>query len=737
MGQSWQCLLDFSKSLGYVGQEVTPASVNGNALISPSQNLLYSALGQLETFKGCIAGQANVGGDSITALGDNWSTHTRGSVTLYVGKSIWFIGGSGTVKAQDPANANASVTIGTMSSLLQIAVLVGSVYQTAVQAGLSAPDAPVLAGMTPTAGFTGKNTGTFSAEITKVRTSTGAESNPSPPSNVVAVTAQSIAIQIPGPPTDGTDEWNVYVTPNGFADTGPFLFLQTINEVDLTDTGHGTMGAASTTWTRVSGHTLTAADVGKQIVVTGGPTTTIASVNVGAQTAVLDDPSVGAVTNVVTTFNAFANGMVRAVEIEWSDGELIISQEPPIDHFPPPSGTQCAAIGNIMNVGGCYGGVGWACSDPGQAEAYNPDNVSFLSEPLLFCIGRPQDGFIYLICANSISAAVYTGAINGPPVMVRQVWDRVGVAGFSAAGIYGKVLYLFTTGNAIARTGPDGNLDFSFSQVINDDIASWDATKVSVAYDDNRQAMCFVHDQEILCWHIEQNRWSTPLNLAAVTGLGNPTGTITGAYTQAGRMYLLAHESANYNLYKFDETGSGKSTWFWTISWQNGSVGHNIKTTKKLLLDYSANESTSLHGTMAASSTTFTKTSGTAIVAGDVNKQIIVTGAGDDGADLTTTIFSVNTGAQTAVLNDAATTAVTAVAATINPFIAGSVYNFNNGTSTAVGTFASPLPAATKILQWIRANIKAGDLFAIKIAGVGSTEKFYALVAEGSSSSIQ
>lgn len=687
-------------------------------------------------FPGCIAGQANVGGTQVTSFGDNFSTHTHGSVVLYIGKSAFFIGGTGDVRVQDPANPNSTVSIGTMSSLLQIAVLVGSTYQTAVQAGLSAPDAPVLAGMTPTAGFTGKNTGTFSAEITKFRSSTGAESNPSVPSNIVAVTAQSIAIQIPGPPTDGTDQWFVYVTPNGFADTGPFLFLLTINEVDLTDTGHGTMGAASTTWTRVSGHTLTAADVGKQIVVTGGPTTTIASVNVIAQTAVLADPSVGAVTNVVTTFNAFANGMVRAVGIEWSDGELIISQEPPIDHFPPPSGTQCAAIGNIMNVGGCCGGVGWACSDPGQAEAYNPDNVSFLSEPLLFCIGRPQDGFIYLICANSISAAVYTGAINGPPVMVRQVWDRVGCAGFSAAGIYGKVLYLFTNGNKIARTGPDGNLDYKFSEEMSDDISGWDASAVSVSYDDNLQAMCFIHGQQVLCWHIEQGRWSIQ-NLAAVTGSGNPTGTITGAYTQAGRMYLLAHESSNYNLYKFNAAGSGKAAWFWTTSWQNGSVGHNIKTTKKLLLDYSAAESRSLTGSMLASSTTFTRVSGTALVAGDVNKQIIVTGAGDDGADLTTTIFSVNTGAQTAVLVLAASTPVTAASATINPMIAGSVYNFNNGTSMAVGTFASPLPAATKILQWIRANIKAGDLFAIKIAGTGSTEKFYALVVEGTSSNIQ
>lgn len=697
--------------------------------------MLWSVLGILQSFRGCTAGQTNVGGTSITSLGDNWSTHTRGSVTLYVGKSIWFIGGTGTVKVQDPSNPNASVTIGTMSSLLQIAVLLNGVYQTAVQAGLSAPDAPVLTGMTPTAGFTGKNTGTFSAELTKFRSSTGAESNPSVPSNIVAVTAQSIAIQIPGPPTDGTDQWFIYVTPNGFADTGPFLFLQTVNEVDLTDTGTGSITIATPNYHALTGHVYTAADEGKQIVIGGTFTTTILTVT-DATHIILTDNAPSTFTASATVINAFANGIVRAVEIEWSDGELIISQEPPIDHFPPPSGTQCAAIGNIMNVGGCYGGVGWACSDPGQAEAFNPDNVSFLSEPLLFCIGRPQDGFIYLICANSISAAVYTGAINGPPVMVRQVWDRVGCAGFSAAGIYGKTLYLFTNGNKIARTGPDGNLDYEFSKVVADDIADWDPELVSVSYDDSRQAMCFIHDKEILCWHIEQNRWSTPINLAAVAGSGNPTGTITGAYTQDGRMYLLAHESSNYNLYLFDEAGAGKSTWFFTISWQNGGVGHNIKTTKKFLLDYFAAESLSITGSMLSGSGTFTRTGGHTLVAGDAGKQIIVPGAGDGGA-LTANILSVNAGAQTASLSVNASAPVVSVDAVINPMITGSVYNFNTGTTTAVGTFTSPLPAVTRILQWIRANIKAGDLFAIKLAGVGSTEKFYALVVEGTSSNIQ
>jgi len=679
LGAPWSIPINFEG--GFIGQEITPDAVSSNHLISPSQNLLYSVLGQLESFQGCIAGLTNVGGPQIQTVGDTWVTLNGGTAAYYTGKSIWFNGGSGPVKTPNPSNPAAIVTLGTNSSILQVAVLKNGVYQTALQAGLSAPDAPVLAGLaTPGVGFTGKNTGTFAAEISKIRITTGAESNPSPPSNVVAVTAQSISIQIDGPPVDGTTGYNVYVTANGFAESGPFLILLQIQEVDLTDNGTGSITIATKNYTALTGHVYTANDVGKQIII-GGTFTTVIDTVTDATHIIVHDNAPGTVVGAATVINAFLNGVPRAIEIEWSDGELILSQTPPIDHDPPPSGTSCAAIGNVMNVGGCYSGVGWACSDAGQPEAFNPDNVSFLSEPLQFPLGRPQDGFIYLVCANSISAAVYTGAVNGPPVMVRQIWDRVGCAGFASAAIFAKTLYLFTNGKKIARIDPNGNLDYEFSKPINAEIASWDASKVVVGYSDERQAMCFIHNQEILCFHMNlpngrggMGRWSTPLNLAAVTGSGNPTGNITGAYTNAGKLYLLAFESANYNIYKFDESGAGVSTWFFTTGWQTASGGlapaegfrgtrisQDLKTTKKILLDYSSSTDIAL---------------------------------------------------------------------------AGGIYNFNLGTGAFVRPISTTLPHAKRISKWMRANIKAGRIFAVNFGGTGAGQKFYALEVEGVSSRI-
>jgi hypothetical protein len=480
--------------------------------------------------------------------------------------------------------------------------------------------------MTPDGAFLGLNTGTFAVEITKGRSTTGAESNPSLPSNIITVSASSVRVEFPAAPIDGTDFWNIYVTPNGFANTGPFLFLQEVLESDLTDKGKGSIntGVSTTTWTRTvgpsGGHTLTANDVGKQIIIVGaGPaggtlTTTIDAVNVGLQTATIHDAASTSVTNATTTFNSFVGGIPRAIEIEWSDGQLILSQKPPIDHDPPPSGSFVAAIGDTMNVAGCFGGVGWAASDAGQPEAFNPDNVSFLPEPAVLVLGRPQDGYLWVVCRNSISAAVYTGAVVGPPVMIKTLWDRVGCAGFTAAAVWAKVLYLFTLGNKIARIDLNGNLDFEFARRVADDISAWDPTKVVCGYDDNRRAMVFLHLQEAVLYHIELDKWGK-INLAQVTGAGNPTGNVTSAYSQDGRLYLLAFESGQYNIYLFDQIQTG----FGSID----SVG---------------------------APNTWTRVSGYSLVAGDVGKTLVVQGAGPGGVPYSAVITAVNVGLQQATL---------------------------------------------------------------------------------------
>src|SRR5262249_31928744 len=149
------------------------------------------------------------------------------------------------------------------------------------------------------------------------------------------------------------------------------------------------------------------------------------------------------------------------------------------------------------------------------------------------------DGFVFLVCANSIHAAVYTGAVIGPPVMVRTLWDKVGCAGFTSAAVHGQILYVCTGSNTtkankIVRTNPSGQIDYQFSYPIDSEIQNWNPESVVMGYDDNRKATCAIFNQELFSYHDDLDIWGR-LNLANVSGAGNPTGNIVGGYTQNGR----------------------------------------------------------------------------------------------------------------------------------------------------------------------------------------------------------
>lgn len=538
---------------GFIGAAIISLALTVNHIISPSQNVLYDSLGILTTFRGSSAGPTNVGGQYIHILGDTFATSNGGNVIQYVGKSAWFIGGSGPVKTTDPTTPSTIVTIGTGGSLLQIAIVSAGHYITAVQAGILAPAAVTIAGRSSLgAGFTGKNTGIYSIVITKVRSSTGGESLASDSSNVISVSGQSIRVEFGAAPTDGSDTYIIYATGAGFGTSGPYFKLMEVTE---------------------------------------------------------------AVVNASTT-----DGVARAIEIEWADSDLL-PLKPPLDNFPPEAGNFVFSLGNVMCVAGTFGGVGLSVSVPGQPEAFPPDFASFLPEQIIgIAKGRAQNGFVYLLCANSVHAAMYTGAAGGP-VIVRPVWDSIGCAGPASACVAGTTLYMATPDGSFVRTGLSGEPDTVFGTPVDSSITGWTATNIVVANDIKRKYVAFIHNQEAYLWQfkstpssdiassgvsvggdspgesVSQGRWSGTINLAAVSGSGQPTGTITSAITLGGRLKILSHESSNYNIYTFDDGSTGTSTWFFTTGWQ--SFGDpDMKTLTGFKLGYDSTTSPTITSTI-------------------------------------------------------------------------------------------------------------------------------------------
>lgn len=183
-----------------------------NSMRAGSKNVWLQVGGILESARGLGAptGTAN---NRLYLVGSDIGSLTLGSVILYSNASYWF-SGSGTVRV-------AGATIGTASSTLQFYLQSNS---TVYVAGLAAPSTKPLILESVT---TGRNTGSYAVQLTRKRSQTQAESNPTPPSEAITVSGKKITITFPGA-LFGQDLWVIYATVAGLGQEGPFLKLQEV-----------------------------------------------------------------------------------------------------------------------------------------------------------------------------------------------------------------------------------------------------------------------------------------------------------------------------------------------------------------------------------------------------------------------------------------------------------------------------------------------------------------------------
>jgi hypothetical protein len=434
---------EYRPLFGYISNIPPDGGSLKNFLAPGSSNVVVLGPGLVETYRGfdtaAVAARGTLNwsyGNTVLSLGDNPATNIgSGSALLSVGKTIFLIGG-GHLRVNGTTIAGVSAT-----SNLQLVLFAGGGYSSAnlFQAGLAAPAAPTLS---PT-GAGAKNTGTFTFVFTKVRTATGAESKPSPPSNVATATQQQLVGNVPlfGTWTDGTDAYNVYFTPANFGVKGPWLFLDQKVAADLDGSGNFT--------------------------------------------------------------------------VEFSDAELT-PDEPPLDFDIPPAGTHAWQMGNVMIVGGTYGGFGISSSVPNYFEAYPPISTYFLPEELVGTAGGPQDGFTLLICKGSTHAAVWTGAPDGPAIIARPLWKNIGFSTVNAVTIAGKDVYGFTEKQGIVRTGPNGEPDFEFARRIAPETTTWVAANVMAGFSPTENLVYFSDGNKMLIYHIDMDVWDAPIDMSNV-----------------------------------------------------------------------------------------------------------------------------------------------------------------------------------------------------------------------------
>lgn len=242
-----------------------------NSLGSGSQNIIFTGTGKSRIFNGFSQLKRNLVnllgskvafnvGDDFAGLGNATDSSGFGSVFRVLG-ALFYIGAGRLF-------FNGTQTSSTASSILKIQKFEGSILQDIVyQAGLAQPSAPTIAAIAPPAGFLGKNDGTVSVKIARVRSSTGAKSIASLASNVVACRNQSVRVTFPEADDNGQDFWEVDVTLNGFGGVGNHYFLQEIPESAVSSTADTALEETTGTFTgtntiKIPNNTVSSSNLG-------------------------------------------------------------------------------------------------------------------------------------------------------------------------------------------------------------------------------------------------------------------------------------------------------------------------------------------------------------------------------------------------------------------------------------------------------------------------------------------
>lgn len=491
--------------------------------------------------------------DGYASLGTGF-TIGLGSV-FRVLTALFFIG-AGAVRY------NGTATGAVATSTLSFRLLENGAYNgTTLQAGMGQPSAPSIFVRTAGPGFSGTQLlpGTRAVLLHRIRSTTGAVSIASLPSNVViTATGQTMVITAPLPDSNGQDRWGADVPKAGFGEFGPFYILMEIPESDF-ETFTLTDGAMTATDTELTSATagFTANDVGRAVVVNGAGTagadleTTIATFN-SATSVELTDAAVTTVGPAATfRYGAIVDGISRSIELEWTDGELAGKPLAPIDDFPPPPAVFGGTLNDTGFLDGAYGDVGAGeapatqgativLSLPLKFESWPPDSFIATPQPPTAVASRSADGYAYRAGASTLGAMVYTG--GDPPINYQLRWPNTGCLAPHNMVIAGDGrLYIYTAQAGLARIGEGDEPDVEWAVPFADDVVGWDPKKVVMGEDggDDRKIICACHEKMVLPFNRAIDRACTPCDLTGKI-IGN---IIASVNAPNGELYLCASDT--------------------------------------------------------------------------------------------------------------------------------------------------------------------------------------------------
>ena len=464
-----------------------------------SKNLLRLSNG-LKAWKGtsAIGGgligsrfMANIPNGSYAGLGDKTNAGI-GSIIGLIANAFGFIG-------TGPLYITGVSRSVSASTALQIILYRAGLYTGSntgpYTAGLSQMTAPVIAEHSTTTSTV--NSGTASARVWFVRSSTGGRGRASTPSATIVVSGKKVRLTINSTDlttasTNGYDRIGIGLPQWGFGFSGPHYEFTEIAISSLT-TVDGVANSVELEWS--SGDLI------------------------GKPLAPIDDfpPPAG----------VFAAAIEDVVAIIGCYGDST-------------SGVTATSPGTAIAV-----------SLPVFIESFPPDNLLFLPEAPVGVLSRAADGFSFIGCKNSMHALLYTG--GSPALSLRTIWPNTGIqAAHNMCLGEGGRLYALTAKRGFVRIGEEGEPETKWAEPVADIIAAWNLANAITVWDNDHQCVIAAHGSELLAFNVQTQDWSTPLDATGITG------TFCAGVTQDGAALLSTNDGiADIGLRTFNG-GTGK-----------------------------------------------------------------------------------------------------------------------------------------------------------------------------------
>jgi hypothetical protein len=157
------------------------------------------------------------------------------------------------------------------------------------------------------------------------------------------------------------------------------------------------------------------------------------------------------------------------------------------------------------------------------------------------------DGPMYLMTTTSLEVVTFTGD-PAAPYIIRIIAEPGFKAGTNGV-LYKDVFYGFN--NRPLRTQAGGNIDVEFAQPVWSDMRAWDASRVIVAVDPEKDAVLYMFDNGsttvVIPYMAQLGVWGPPINFAA---------RIIDTQVVNGALYVTYLSGGNYRVNKW-EGGAG------------------------------------------------------------------------------------------------------------------------------------------------------------------------------------